>query len=115
MSGRQPNAADEVQISAKAKKLTPVLEDKVNVTEGQAQLIAEFVGSPVYNVIKKIVVPQRKDQIARRSLSEAENYEQILFHRGEVYELGQFFKLLHAIKTQHTAAHTDESEKQFKK
>lgn len=115
MSGSSVNAKDEISISAKAKKLTPVLEDKINITEGQAQLIAEFVGSPVYNVIKKIVVPQRKDQIARRSLSEAENYEQILFHRGEVYELSQFFKLLQAVKTQYVGDHTDKDEKQFKK
>lgn len=115
MSGSNPKVVDEIRISAKPKKLTPVLEDKVNVTEGQAQLIAEFVGSPAYNVIKKIVVPQRKDQIARRALSEALNYEQILFHRGEVFELSHIFKLLEVVKENFTKSHTEHAEREFKK
>jgi len=112
-SDREPR--DEIQISSKVKKLTPLLEDKVNVTEGQAQLIAEFVGSPVYNVIKKHLIPQRKDQIARRALSESQSYEQILFHRGEVFELTHFLKLLKVVKEDFVNDHTEKSERSFKK
>jgi hypothetical protein len=110
-----PLPADEFNISSKVKKIAPVKEGDVNITEGQAQLITEFVGSPVYSVIKKKVVPQRKDQIARRSLSESRDYEQILFHRGEVFELTQFFRILEAVKDRFVKEHTPESEKRFKK
>lgn len=106
---------DEIRISSKVTKIAPVREDQVNITEGQAQLIAEFVDSPVYKMLKKNIVPQRKDQIARRSLSEAQDYEQVLFYRGQVFELTHFFKLLKVLRDEFIKQTTDKKDRQFKK
>lgn len=87
----------DVKITSKGPKLTPPGYD-LELSEVHSQLIAEFVGSPAYKIIKKTVVRQRQDIIARKALNDSMTLEQLHLYKGMAAELQLFMKALRDIK-----------------
>lgn len=114
--GKEPvNEPVFARIVAKQKRITPPTESEVSLTEGQAQHIAQLVGTPAWKILKGPVALQRQDHIARRALQEARDNEHIHFYRGQAAELSRFIKLIEAIAKKYHDDTTDKSDRRFKK
>lgn len=90
----------KVQIKPRPPKVTPPGWDLV-VSEAHAQMISEFVASPTYKILKKVVIPQRKDLIARAALNGAQFNEQLYYYKGMAAELKLFMKALQTIQDEY--------------
>lgn len=111
-NSEEPEA--EIKITAKGPKLTaPGYE--IELSEAHAQVIAEFVGSPAFHILKKIFAAQRKDHIARMALNDAQDEKRLHYYKGMAAELVLLFKTLKLIKTKYNAQHDDEEAKNAKK
>jgi hypothetical protein len=104
----------EISIKPKVKKMAP-LGYKIELTEANAQVLAEFVGSPAYHVLKKVFVRQRRDQIARTALNSAETVERLQYFKGMAAELILLFQVLQDVKKAYAAERTDKADKLYKK
>ncbi len=89
----------KVQINHRTPKVTPPGWDLV-VSEAHAQMISEFVASPTFKVLKKVVIPQRKDLIARAALNGAQFNEQLFYYKGMAAELKLLFKALESVRSE---------------
>lgn len=87
----------QVQIKPRPPKVTPPGWNIV-VSEAHAQMISEFVASPTFKLLKKVIIPQRKDLIARAALNGAQFNEQLFYYKGMAAELKLLFKALEAIQ-----------------
>ena len=112
MSDSEPEP--KITFKAKAKKITP-LGWEVELTEAHAQVIAEFVSSPAYHVLKKQFVMQRRDQIARAALNGASTPEQLYYWKGMAAELVLLFKVLKRVKDALNKQQTDPADQPHKK
>lgn len=105
---------DKIKIVPKARKITPLGYD-VELSEVHAQVVAEFVASPAYQILKKHFVMQRRDQIARAALNSAQTPEQLFYYKGMAAELVLLFKVLKKVKDAFATQSTDSKDKKFKK
>lgn len=96
MSSSKDDGVDLV-ISKSKPKLTPPGYE-IQLSTEQAILIAEFVDSPVFKVLKSVYAAQRKDHIARGGLNSAQTVEQLFYFKGMAAELVRFFKNLEGVK-----------------
>lgn len=110
MSDSEP----EVRIRPKVKKTTPVA-DEYEINEAHAQLIAEFVNSPIFKIMKRVIAPQHQDKISREALAQSTSHEQTMFYKGRVYEVKAWFKAMEKIKKAYADRNTESSERKFKK
>jgi len=70
----------------------------IKLSTAQAVLIAEFVDSPVFKILRNVYVAQRKDHLARANLSNSLTSDQLHYYKGSAAELVAFFKNLEKIK-----------------
>lgn len=73
-------------VTKRQTKFTPPGYDIV-LTETQTEQLLEIMAAPGWNVLKNVVVFQRKDHIARKALATANSIDQLQYFRGMAAEL----------------------------
>lgn len=88
---------DRVKITKSAPKLTPP-GYTIQLSTEQAVQIAQFVDSPIFKLLERVYVAQRKDHIARTLLNAGQTVDNLYYFKGMAAELVLFFQNLQAVK-----------------
>lgn len=84
-------------------------------SEQQAQVISEFVASPLFKMLKRVYGLQAKDRAARQCLQGANSMEWLMYYKGIAASADLFFKDMENAHKAFIAANTDEDEKNTRK
>lgn len=85
---------------------------KIKLTGTQKEMIAEFVDSDAFKIIKNVIRPQRQIQIGQMTVRTSLTEQELFENRGRLKESDRLIEILEEITDEYTKSQEQDDEEE---